>query len=100
MSTLGNADTDESLSGNAHRAAPWRDGGVYLVTGGAGGLGTLLAAEIARRAGGTRIVLTGRTELTDERARKLAELREQAPRARIDYRIMDVVDESAVHECV
>ena len=27
---------------------PWRDGGVYLITGGAGGLGLIFAEAIAR----------------------------------------------------
>lgn len=31
-------------------AMPWKAGGVYVVTGGGGGLGLLLAEEITRRA--------------------------------------------------
>ena len=53
---------------------PWRAGGVYLVTGGAGGLGLLVARSIAQRAPGARIVLTGRTELGAERTAVLREL--------------------------
>lgn len=40
---------------------PWKDGGVYLVTGGAGGLGRLWAGEILRRCPRARVVLTGRS---------------------------------------
>ncbi len=39
---------------------PWRDGGVYLITGGAGGLGQLFAREIANRAADVTLVLASR----------------------------------------
>ena len=44
-------------------AAPWRDGGVYLITGGAGGLGLIFARGDRARAKTAVIVLTGRSEL-------------------------------------
>ncbi|MEH0581522.1 ACP S-malonyltransferase [Streptomyces sp. B21-108] len=53
------------------------DGGVYVVTGGAGGLGLLFAEHLARRAPGARLVLSGRSELGPERAaavRRIADL--------------------------
>ena len=40
---------------------PWKDGGVYLITGGAGGLGTVFANDIALRVRGVRIVIAGRS---------------------------------------
>ena len=54
---------------------PWRDGGVYLITGGAGGLGLVFAEEIARRVKDAVVVLTGRSELD---AGKLAQLSARA----------------------
>ncbi len=39
-----------------------RNGGVYLITGGFGGLGLVFARDIARKTGG-KIILTGRTPL-------------------------------------
>src|SRR5438105_10805018 len=40
--------------------APWRDDGVYLITGGAGGLGLIFAQAIATRAKRVTLILTGR----------------------------------------
>ncbi|MFF8597278.1 SDR family NAD(P)-dependent oxidoreductase, partial [Streptomyces sp. NPDC015220] len=40
---------------------PWRPDGVYLLAGGAGGIGALLAADIRRQAPAATIVVTGRS---------------------------------------
>lgn len=56
---------------------PWRHGGVYLITGGAGGLGRIAAREIARRCRDPRIVLVGRSgrdEKTNAQCRELGAL--------------------------
>jgi acyl transferase domain-containing protein len=50
---------------NGH--APVREGGVYLVTGGVGGLGLAVAAHLAGQAR-VRIILVGRTSLPDRGA--------------------------------
>src|SRR5439155_26924347 len=42
-------------------ALPWKDDGVYLITGGAGGLGRLFAEEIARRTRRATLILVGRS---------------------------------------
>ncbi|WP_313918018.1 SDR family NAD(P)-dependent oxidoreductase, partial [Tahibacter sp.] len=52
---------------------PWRAGATYLITGGAGGLGLAFADEILRQAPGARVVLAGRSELTHDKAARLAE---------------------------
>ncbi|MEA2488887.1 MAG: polyketide synthase PksN, partial [Acidobacteriota bacterium] len=41
-----------------------KDDGIYLITGGRGGLGTLFANEILGRTRGTRVVLAGRSPVT------------------------------------
>ena len=43
----------------------WRPDGVYLITGGFGGIGLTLAEHIAHAAPGATLVLLGRTELPD-----------------------------------
>ena len=51
-------------------AAPpvaFRDEGVYLITGGLGGLGLLFAREILQRTRKAKVVLTGRSALTPEK---------------------------------
>ncbi|HXU45074.1 MAG TPA: SDR family NAD(P)-dependent oxidoreductase, partial [Thermoanaerobaculia bacterium] len=48
-------------------ALRFRDGGVYLVTGGLGRVGGLIAEQIARRAPGAKLALTARTPLPPRR---------------------------------
>jgi len=73
---------------------PWKDGGVYLITGGAGGLGLLFANEIVRKAKDITLVLTGRSSLDSRKLGELAAL-EQAG-AKIDYRKVDITNQQAV----
>ncbi|WP_436884952.1 KR domain-containing protein, partial [Bacillus velezensis] len=47
-------------------AVPWKDEGVYLLTGGAGGIGLIFAEEIASRVKNAVLVLTGRAEALDK----------------------------------
>ncbi|MBD0742360.1 SDR family NAD(P)-dependent oxidoreductase [Streptomyces sp. CBMA152] len=68
----------------------WREGGVYLITGGAGGLGLILAQEIAHRASGAVLCLTGRAEPDAERRAALDALRQTG--ASIEYHVLDAAD--------
>ncbi|MER7986302.1 SDR family NAD(P)-dependent oxidoreductase [Streptomyces noursei] len=79
-------------------ALPWRDGGVYLLTGGAGGLGALFAADIARRVETPTLVLCGRSPLGPAQRELLTTLR--ALGARADYRVLDVADRADVTRAV
>ncbi|GGP81497.1 SDR family NAD(P)-dependent oxidoreductase [Saccharothrix coeruleofusca] len=67
-----------------------RDGGVYWITGGAGGVGRLLAAHLCERHGAS-VVLSGRRPAGAE----VEALRERYG-DRIDYQPVDVTDEAAV----
>lgn len=77
-----------------------KQGGVYLITGGAGGLGLLFAEYLAREFN-ARLVLTGRSELDAQRQAKLVELRKTG--AEVLYVRADVADRDqivhAVEEC-
>ncbi|GFE26858.1 SDR family NAD(P)-dependent oxidoreductase [Streptomyces nigrescens] len=77
---------------------PWRDGGVYLLTGGAGGLGALFAKDIARRVETPALVLCGRSPAGPAQRELLADLR--ALGARADYRVLDVADRADVDRVV
>ncbi len=77
---------------------PWRDGGVYLITGGTGGLGMIFAKEIAQHAANAVLVLTGRSPLDEEKKVRLKELGEKG--AKFVYRQMDVTDRKAVYEII
>src|SRR4029079_17042798 len=46
--------------------SPWKAGGVYLITGGLGGIGSTIARHIAEQAPSSTLVLVGRTDLGAE----------------------------------
>ncbi|MGW1373518.1 SDR family NAD(P)-dependent oxidoreductase [Streptomyces sp. NPDC002446] len=77
---------------------PWRDGGVYLLTGGAGGLGALFAKDIARRVETPALVLCGRSPAGPAQRELLTDLR--ALGARAAYRVLDVADRADVTRAV
>ncbi|ANZ20612.1 polyketide synthase family protein [Streptomyces noursei ATCC 11455] len=61
---------------------PWRDGGRYLITGGAGGIGARLARRIAADVRRPTLVLAGRSPGDGRVDRLLAELRQAGADAR------------------
>lgn len=73
-------------------AIAFRDGGVYLITGGLGGLGVLFAKEIVQRVPSARIVFTGRSDLTEEKRDALATLCTalSVPSDQLVYRRLDL----------
>ncbi|WP_071642516.1 SDR family NAD(P)-dependent oxidoreductase [Paenibacillus polymyxa] len=73
---------------------PWKDGGVYLVTGGAGGLGQRVAQDIAAKTKHPILILAGRSP-ESAAAEPLAQLRAQGAEA--IYAQLDVTDGPAVH---
>ncbi|MBQ1098887.1 SDR family NAD(P)-dependent oxidoreductase [Streptomyces sp. b94] len=74
--------------------APWREGGVYLITGGIGGLGLITARDIAATVDRATVVLTGRSPLTGERRAALDGLR--AAGLTVRYESVDVTDRGAL----
>jgi polyketide synthase PksN len=77
---------------------PWKERGVYLLTGGLGGLGQVFAREIAQRARGATLVLTGRRALDDAARESLRAL--ETLGATVQYRVLDVADREAVRQLV
>ncbi|HEU4818025.1 SDR family NAD(P)-dependent oxidoreductase, partial [Janthinobacterium sp.] len=73
---------------------PWKAGGVYLITGGLGGLGLIFAREIARQVATPTVVLTGRSAVSEAGLCHLQAL--EALGARVQYIQADVVDKAAV----
>ncbi len=76
------ATTDPQLD------APWKDGSVYLITGGAGGVGLLFAREIARRTSGVTLIVTGRSKLSYNKQQQFQELEQKG--MHVDYQQADV----------
>ena len=77
---------------------PWRDRGVYLLTGGAGALGLIFAREIAARVQEPRLILSGRSQPSAAQAAEFAAL--EAAGAQVSYRQLDVADAEAVSRLV
>ncbi|PYS28406.1 MAG: hypothetical protein DMG11_12785, partial [Acidobacteria bacterium] len=76
----------------------FKDNGVYLITGGLGGLGVLFAKEILEQTHGARVVLTGRSALTEEKQALLDGLSAQSER--VSYRQLDLGDVDQVHQLI
>ncbi|MCU1349408.1 MAG: pksN 10, partial [Acidobacteria bacterium] len=76
----------------------FRDPGVYLITGGFGGLGVLFAKEILAQTREARVVLTGRSPLTTGKQTLLDGLTTQA--GRVTYRQLDLGDAGQVAQLV
>ncbi|MEH2062926.1 MAG: SDR family NAD(P)-dependent oxidoreductase [Nostoc sp.] len=78
---------------------PWKEGGVYLITGGAGGLGLIFAREIARRVKAPTLILAGRSRLSQK---KQDQLQQEAKLlgARIEYRQTDVSQKKEVDDLI
>ncbi len=83
------------------RRLPWRERGVYLITGGLGGLGLVFAEELARSCR-ARLVLTGRGGLPDDPAgRRVQSVRHlEALGAEVLVLAADVTEAGAMREVV
>ncbi|CAH9068078.1 hypothetical protein PSECIP111951_04006 [Pseudoalteromonas holothuriae] len=77
---------------------PWRNEGVYMITGGAGGLGLVFAKHIANNAPEATIILTGRSELQPAIEAQINELNEQCQA--VVYWKMDVANNTDVTTAV
>lgn len=74
---------------------PWKDNGVYLITGGAGGIGLHMAREIARTVDNASLWLIGRSQLSSDKQQEL-----KALSASVNYRAVDVTSEHDVIDLV
>ncbi|GGU43727.1 hypothetical protein GCM10010211_03950 [Streptomyces albospinus] len=86
-------DTASEAAPAAADGPALRDGGVYLLTGGAGRLGLTVAEHLASQVTAT-LVLTGRTEPGPEAERRIADLR--AGGCEVVFRRVDVADEESL----
>ena len=83
---------------NVAGSHPWRDGGVYLITGGTGSLGGIFASEIARQVKAPYLILTGRAAPGSRHKAQIESL--QALGARVEYHALDMADAPGVdHLC-
>ncbi|WP_258382834.1 beta-ketoacyl synthase N-terminal-like domain-containing protein [Streptomyces sp. NTH33] len=73
---------------------PWRENGVYLITGGVGALGRIVAGDIAGSVRHATVVLVGRSALTESQRTSLDALR--ATGLTVEHRRTDVADRGSV----
>jgi polyketide synthase PksN len=88
----------EYSASDEDQAPIWRNSGVYLISGGAGGLGLVFAEEIGRKAKDATVILAGRSALDEERAARLADLSKGG--LTVTYRQMDITDGTSVSQAV
>ena len=77
---------------------PWKNGGVYLITGGAGRLGLIFAKEIASQISSSKVILAGRSEPPDADRTNMEQL--AAFGATVQYRRADVGCRKEVEDLV
>ncbi|HKX31325.1 MAG TPA: SDR family NAD(P)-dependent oxidoreductase, partial [Blastocatellia bacterium] len=78
--------------------SPWRDRGVYLITGGLGGLGSILATDIARNARNATLILVNRSELTASKLARIDQLKEFGISA--EYQQVDLAERREVQRLI
>ncbi len=89
------AEWKEWTAAEGNELIPWKDHGVYLITGGAGGLGLIFAGEIAGKVKEPVLILTGRSPLASEKRSQLQKLERLG--AKVVYQQMDLTQEADTH---
>lgn len=74
---------------------PWKDHGIYLISGGSGKLGLLFAEEIAKKVKNPVLILVGRKQSNDEICGKVKLLNKLGAEAH--YKQIDITDGAEVH---
>jgi len=74
---------------------PWKSDSVYLITGGAGGLGLLFANEIAENTEGSTLILTGRSSKDSKIESSIQSIVSKG--ARVIYEQVDGSDQTSVN---
>ncbi|XLS29188.1 SDR family NAD(P)-dependent oxidoreductase [Flavobacteriaceae bacterium M23B6Z8] len=86
----------DSVEGQAELS--FQENGVYLITGGLGGLGTLFAEEILGKTKGATVILTGRSALDNDQTTKLEIFKKY--NKRVEYMQLDVSDLKETKKCI
>jgi acyl transferase domain-containing protein/enoyl-CoA hydratase/carnithine racemase/acyl carrier protein len=89
----------ELAIGQQQAPVPFKDQGIYLITGGLGGLGLLFAKDILEKAAGARVVLTGRAAASPEVQARLEDAL-AAHAGQAGYRQVDLSDLQQVEQLI
>ncbi|QHI36098.1 Polyketide synthase PksL [Kordia antarctica] len=76
----------------------FKEQGVYIITGGFGGLGKLFAEEILQQTTTAKVILTGRSAISKDKSAKLEAL--AGNKNRVEYRQLDILNLKEVQKCV
>ena len=76
----------------------FKENGVYLITGGLGGLGTLFAEEILQQTKAAKVILTGRSTLSTQETTRLKIFKDFTNR--VEYQKLDVSNLQQTKECL
>lgn len=90
-------EIDTSIPLDLDNTLPYKEAGVYLITGGLGGIGLAFAREIVKKSVTIKVVLVGRSSLTAEKKSLLDSI---AASAQVEYRSLDVTDLAQVQDCI
>ena len=88
----------EEIQTQQSNNSAYRENGIYLITGGFGGIGIAFAKEILQQLEKTTIILTGRSKLTAEKRQLLKQL--SVKNKKVQYIQMDVANEQKVAESI
>lgn len=77
---------------------PWKENGIYLLTGGMGKLSQVFVKEIVDKIKSAKIILLGRSDLDDKKKEEFYSLQRNG--AQIEYIKADVADQEALEECI
>ncbi len=78
----------DRIQNNEVITVPWKDKGVYMITGGMGGIGYNIAKEIAKKVNNPKLVLVGRSALDTAKEEKYRSI--EALGAKVIYKSMNV----------
>lgn len=76
----------------------YHENGVFLISGGFGGLGQVFAKNIAANCQNPTILLLGRSQLDQNKQKQMDELKSRG--AKVDYCALDISDSMAVEPCI
>lgn len=89
---------DDAVRGREREAIAWKDRGVYLITGGAGGLGLIFAKAIAEQCRDVSLILIGRSALDPRQQARLQDIRDAG--AAVSYHSLDLTDAEALEQLI
>ncbi|MEC2178716.1 SDR family NAD(P)-dependent oxidoreductase, partial [Bacillus subtilis] len=91
-------DLEETNFKYNNEHTPWRENGVYIITGGAGELGLIFAQEITSKLSSSHVILIGRSNLTEERKEQIELLNNRENN--VTYHEIDICDNNQVQKLI